>query len=171
MNKEVIKEELIGKHKSFTDYINSMSENESMTPKNKDKWSAVQQLKHIYLSIRPVSIALRLPRLLIRLIFGKPKHTRTYEEIVTAYQLALKNGGKAGAAYIPKSVSSRHKLQLIDDVTRLIKSIVETLDQLSEEDLDNYVLPHPLIGKTTFREMLYFTIYHVQHHQRTIIEN
>ena len=43
--------------------------------------------------------------------------------------------------------------------------------KLDEEDLDNYILPHPLIGKTTIREMLYFTIYHVQHHHKAIVDN
>jgi uncharacterized damage-inducible protein DinB len=45
------------------------------------------------------------------------------------------------------------------------------IDKISEEDLDKHILPHPLIGKTTIREILYFTIYHVQHHQKAIKEN
>ena len=32
------------------------------------------------------------------------------------------------------------------------------------DDLDKYVLPHPLLGKVTLREMLYFTIHHNEHH-------
>jgi hypothetical protein len=27
------------------------------------------------------------------------------------------------------------------------------------------VLPHPLLGKLTIREMLYFTVYHGEHHR------
>jgi hypothetical protein len=34
----------------------------------------------------------------------------------------------------------------------------------SEDDLDNHRLPHPLLGKLTVREMLFFTLYHIQHH-------
>jgi hypothetical protein len=30
------------------------------------------------------------------------------------------------------------------------------------------ILPHPLLGKITIREMLYFTAYHVQHHENII---
>jgi hypothetical protein len=29
-------------------------------------------------------------------------------------------------------------------------------------------LPHPLLGKLTLREMIYFTIYHVQHHHKLV---
>ncbi len=37
-----------------------------------------------------------------------------------------------------------------------------------EEDLDRYVLPHPLLGKLTLREMLCFTLYHNYHHVRNV---
>jgi hypothetical protein len=29
-------------------------------------------------------------------------------------------------------------------------------------------LPHPLLGKLTLREMLYFTAYHADHHRHSI---
>ena len=53
----------------------------------------------------------------------------------------------------------------------LYDKYTKNIDKLDEEDLDNYILPHPLIGKTTIREMLYFTIYHVQHHHKAIVDN
>ncbi|MFM8565425.1 MAG: DinB family protein [Bacteroidota bacterium] len=170
MNKEAIKKELIEKHKSFTDYISSLSDDKFVEKKNIGKWSAGQQLQHIFLSVRPVNLALYLPSFLLR-FFGKPKEKRTYEEIIKTYQNSLKNGGKAGALYIPKSVSINQKQKLIIDLTNLIKTLTEKIDKLGEEDLDNYILPHPLIGKTSIREMLYFTIYHVQHHHKAIVDN
>ena len=36
--------------------------------------------------------------------------------------------------------------------------------QISEHKLDRCILPHPLLGKLTLREMIYFTIYHMEHH-------
>ena len=171
MNKDAIKKELIEKHKSFTDYISSLTEIEFMYRKNNEKWSAGQHLQHIYLCVRPINWALVLPKFIVKLIFGKPKQVRTYEELVAVYQIELKNGGKPSALYIPNSVANREKQKLIVNLTNLIKSLNQKIDKLSEEDLDNHILPHPLIGKTTIREMLYFTIYHVQHHQKTIIEN
>jgi len=41
----------------------------------------------------------------------------------------------------------------------------------SEQDLDELILPHPLLGKLTLREMMYFTMYHVLHHHKSIEEN
>lgn len=170
MNKGAIKNELTEKHKSFTDYISSLSDDKFAERTDNVKWSAGQQLQHVFLSVRPVNLALLLPKFILRL-FGKPKQKRTYEEIIKTYQNSLKNGGKAGALYIPKSVSSNQKQKLIIDLTNLIMSLNQKIDKLNEEDLDNYILPHPLIGKTTIREMLYFTIYHVQHHHKAIVDN
>ena len=39
-----------------------------------------------------------------------------------------------------------------------------------DTQLDQYIVPHPLLGKITLREMGYFTIYHVQHHDAIIRE-
>jgi hypothetical protein len=34
----------------------------------------------------------------------------------------------------------------------------------SERQLDRIRLPHPVLGKLSVREMLFFTLYHNQHH-------
>jgi len=51
----------------------------------------------------------------------------------------------------------------------LVNSLSHKTIKQSETALDLYILPHPLLGKITLREMLYFTAYHVYHHQ-TIVE-
>jgi hypothetical protein len=38
-----------------------------------------------------------------------------------------------------------------------------------EAQLDQYLVPHPLLGKITLRELGYFTIYHTQHHLRNLL--
>jgi hypothetical protein len=171
MDKEQIKKELTEQHAAFTDYINGLSDTAFVYSKNKEKWSAGQQLQHIYLSVRPVNMALLLPKFFVRLLFGKPRRKRTYDELVAAYHRALSNGGKASSAYIPNSIAIGQKQKLITDVTTVVASLNTKIDTFSEEDLDNYILPHPLIGRTTIREMLYFTIYHVQHHHKAVREN
>ena len=40
----------------------------------------------------------------------------------------------------------------------------------SQADLDRYRLPHPLLGKLTVREMLFFTVYHNYHHVRSVAD-
>lgn len=38
------------------------------------------------------------------------------------------------------------------------------LGKWSDKALDSYLLPHPLLGKMTVREILFFTLYHNLHH-------
>jgi hypothetical protein len=57
---------------------------------------------------------------------------------------------------------------LIQKLNKAITDLCEKAANYSESDLDTYILPHPLLGKLTLREMLYFTTYHVQHHQELI---
>ncbi len=122
MNKESIKKELSDKHNSFIDYINSLSDNDFIYKSNTTKWSAGQQLQHIYLSVRPINIALLIPKFILNFLFGKPHQNRTYEELVVTYQKSLFNGGKAGSQFIPKKASIGKRKILIDDLTGLIKS-------------------------------------------------
>jgi hypothetical protein len=88
--------------------------------------------------------------------------SRSYEELVIKYKAKLAAGGKATSRFIPKKeISISASTQKL---TRLINSLCANLNSYSETQLDQFILPHPLLGKLTLREMLYFTIYHVQHH-------
>ncbi len=45
---------------------------------------------------------------------------------------------------------------------------ITKLNNWDEQNIDKYLLPHPLLGKITMREMLYFTDLHIQHHNKLI---
>jgi hypothetical protein len=169
MDRTKIKSELTNKYIEFTAYITSLSENDFLKKQN-NKWSAGQQLEHIFLSIRPVNLALTIPKFLLT-FFGRSSASRSYDELVQSYQNVLKNGGKASSMYLPKSVSTTKKQKLITKLENIIKRLSAKIDNYNEDDLDKYNLPHPLLGKITIREMLYFCIYHVQHHQQLTEEN
>jgi hypothetical protein len=51
---------------------------------------------------------------------------------------------------------------------REVTTLNKRLKKYSEASLDELILPHPLLGKLTLREMLYFTIYHAGHHHHLI---
>ena len=46
--------------------------------------------------------------------------------------------------------------------------LIKRVQQYDENALDHYILPHPLLGKLTMREMLFFTIHHNFHHLHLI---
>lgn len=171
MTKTQLQHNLTEKHSAFVAYLNSLSSEELMRKQSAEKWCAGQQMGHIYLSVKPVNLAFSLPNFLLRILFGKATTSRSYEELVSVYQNSLVNGGKAAKAYQPKEVAWKQKEQLIHQLETVLKSINSKIEKYSEGDLDQLRLPHPLIGKITLREMLYFTIYHVQHHHQKTIEN
>jgi len=44
------------------------------------------------------------------------------------------------------------------------QKLIAKISNWKDEDLDHFLLPHPLLGKITLREMLYFTDFHILHH-------
>lgn len=171
MNKQEICTRLTKDHHSYTAYVDSLAPADFLfAPVG--KWSAGQQLDHILRSVSAVRQALRLPKFVLRLIFPEANRpSKTYEGLVTKYQLKLQTGGRAGGRFVPSTVKAEQKESLAINLNAEIKKLCSLIDHYSEGQLDSFVLPHPLLGKLTLREMLYFTIYHVQHHQKLIADN
>ncbi len=152
-------------HSSYIDFIYSLDDLQFVQTQQ-GKWSAGQQLEHIYLSIKPLTQALLLPSFLLRLLFGKANRpSRKYEVVVEKYKEKLANGGRATKKYIPSVVSNNKKEELIKKLQHRIYKLTSLIRRFEEEELDTLILPHPLLGKLTLREMLYFTMYHVKHHE------
>lgn len=171
MNKEELKKQLEERYASFVSYINALSEADFLFSFNNEKWTAGQQLEHIYKSVKPVTLAFGLPHWLMRLIFGKANRTsRSYEGLVSKYQKKLAEGGKSTKQFLPARVAFSQKQALINQLQKTVARLITLTDHLSEADLDTLLLPHPLLGKLTFREMLLFSIYHVQHHQKLTVD-
>ena len=136
-----------------------------------EKWSAGQQTDHLVKSVSPVNMALGLPLFIPKLLFGTAnRHSRNYEALIEKYNLKLLDGGKASGRFVPKPVTAHQKEDLIKQLQFLVKKLCTKTGKLTEASLDKYVLPHPLLGKLTFREMLYFTAYHVEHHRQLVIK-
>jgi hypothetical protein len=51
-----------------------------------------------------------------------------------------------------------------------VTALARALEHWTEMDLDRCRLPHPLLGKITVREMLFFTLYHYEHHWAIVAE-
>lgn len=158
--------ELTQRHELFCDYISALSEKEFLFSNN-GKWTAGQQLDHICRATSLLPLGLSFPGFLRKLLFGKPKKiSRNYDELVKKYVSVLEAGGKASGVFIPNPISFLKREQLIQKLTSTIEKINKSLSRYSEEELDQTRLPHPLLGKITLREMMLFTMYHVQHHHK-----
>ncbi len=169
MNIEVLKIELINHHRAFTQYVDELTESHFLASPN-EKWSAGQQLAHIYMSVHPVA-KLVANKDIMREKFGTlNRPSRTSDVLVSEYLTVLAGGVKAGPRFSPEAVSFRKKENLIERTTEDIGSICTHLENYSEDELEHLVIPHPVMGPFTLREMLMFTIYHVQHHLMKVQE-
>jgi DinB superfamily len=148
----------------FISFIQTLND-EQYTMTANGKWSAGQQLHHLFLSVKPLTQALQLPSFILKFIFRKANRpSKTYEELVEKYKSKLAAGGRASGRFMPKPVNVKEKDMLIEKLEHAIKKLAAVINNYSEEDLDQILLPHPLLGKITLREMMYFTIYHAEHH-------
>jgi hypothetical protein len=93
---------------------------------------------------------------------------RSYEEVVRRYQDKLAAGGRASGRFVPPPQPVQTVERMSADLRKLIGKLSKRVDNWTEHELNNILLPHPLLGKLTVREMLYFTAYHVDHHQRIV---
>ena len=168
MSKNEIIEKLNQHYTEFIRYIDSLPEKD-FNYNREDKWTAGQQLDHIILAVNPLTQGFILPAFAFGLIFGKSNRPgSSYDELVKKYHQKLAAGGRASSRFIPPSINYAQKQNLLKRLTTLISTLTRQVNKFSEKDLDTYILPHPLLGKLTIREMLYFTVYHVQHHQENI---
>lgn len=172
MTKQEIIAELKSKHLDFKNYIFSLGEEDFLFSLDDQKWTAGQEVVHIIKSVSPLNTAFALPKSFLKLLFGKANRpSKNYDGVVRKYHLKLGQGRKAPARYVPKKVLDPSRTELLNKLAAVIEKLCNQLERFTERDLDFYILPHPVLGVLTLREMLYFTIYHVQHHQKNSIEN
>ena len=168
MDKREIAQNLEDRYAEFCDLIQNIS-TVDFNHRAEGKWSAAQQLDHLIRSVSPVVMGLSLPKFILRLTFGQAKRpSMDYDTLVKRYQDALANGGKSPRAYEPKVAGASFQATGTEKLRHLIARLNRLVESLSEADLDQLQAPHPLIGKLTLRELLYFTMYHVKHHQRSV---
>jgi DinB superfamily len=158
--------------KKVADSCSGMEEAVFFEPRQ-GKWSAAENLQHLIISTNLTTIAYSLPHFIVRWYAGTPNRaSRTYDEVKTKYYQKLSEGGRAPARFVPRSVDKKYsKQKLLDKWNRATEKYLRALDKRrTEEDLDNYLAKHPLLGRITLRELCYFTVFHTEHHLQTILK-
>jgi hypothetical protein len=141
-----------------------------------EKWSIAENLVHLAKSVKGVNRAMSLGKEQMCAVFGIPQHEPIdYTSLFNRYQAILSTGVKAPPPFVPQitlPTDSNGEGDTRQSVTELFdnqhNSLVENMSLFSEEDLDNYQMPHPAFGNLRIREMLYFTIFHIEHHRKAI---
>lgn len=159
---------LLESSRSFINCIDDMSDERFFSPAGKSEWSPAQHVDHLIRSSGAVDKALSYPRFILK-IFGAPNRAgKTYDELKKRYREKLGAGGKASGRYIPASASKIDRNKARAKYQKISERLMLKASSIDEPELDHYLLPHPLLGKLTLREMLFFTIYHTYHHMDII---
>lgn len=134
-----------------------------------ESWSASDNVDHMIKAIKPITKAMKLPKMALQTLFGKPVNlSRSYEEICRIYGDEIAKGAKAAGTFLPKQETpdtpQEIKEELLGQLSMELDKLLSAIEKWEENDLDEVQLPHPIIGKITIREMLFFTIHHNLRH-------
>lgn len=166
-----IQDQLLARHAAFMTMLEGLDAAD-FTRQSGSAWTAGQQWAHILASVAPVAMAFGLPKWGLRMWMGRStRPSRSYEALVARYLEKLAAGGKAPARFVPKPVVWSDRARLRRALDRAVQRLVRRIDRFSEAELDQLLLPHPLLGKLTLREMLFFTLHHVDQHAHITLRN
>ena len=134
------------------------------------KWTPGQHLDHLIKSVKPLNLAFGwAPRFYLRWQYGTPNRAgRSYEEVVKKYAQKLLVANPVNNPFSSGKVEAGQRASLLQRFENQHLKLAENLKSWSESDLDRYLLPHPLLGKVTLREMLFFTVHHIGHHRQIV---
>lgn len=149
-------------------WFSAVSEVEYFTRQG-EVWSAFDNVDHVIKAVKPIVLALKLPRIVLRVIFGKPKHaSRPYDVVCQIYSEAINKGAKASGQFLPGEArvvnKELAKTEQLQKASKVLDDLISNLEKWEETMLDQCQLPHPIIGNLTMREMLFFTIHHNLRH-------
>jgi len=138
-----------------------------------EKWSPADQLRHLSKSTSPLVGALGLPRVVLRVLFGRSRSpSRSFTTLREVYRGKLLEGATAGKfAPSPRPRPADPEAWRAEVMSRWragAAAFHRKVASWPDEALDHYRLPHPLLGRLTVREMLFFTLYHNAHHLQQV---
>lgn len=168
MDKQQIIKGIEREYSAFLNLVNGLSDREfESAPEG--KWTPGQQLEHLARSIKPLALALYLPKSVLRFRFGKANRpSKTYEELVAKYKAKIQPGYVPQKQYLPRNVPVSERDKWSKKLSRYVDQVCRHIRTFPEDQLDLMVAPHPAIGILTMREMMYFTMYHAEHHRNLV---
>lgn len=172
-SKAEILRELRAVHVASSGFWDSIPSDRFFAPQG-DAWSPCDHLRHLDTSIRAVRRGLGMPRIVLFGRFGLSlRPARSYAEVRDVYRGVLAAGGKASGRFVPSPQETPKepaevRRKLMERREETAAAFENAIEGWGEKALDRLVLPHPLIGRLTVREMLFFTLYHNTHHVETV---
>ncbi len=136
------------------------------------KWTTGQHIAHLIKSMAAVNLLLKAPKFILKYKFGLcNRKEKNFTQLLDKYEhKLLQSKGVAPKRFTSSISKSNDKKKMLESLNKEKVKIISTLNKWSEHDLSKYVLPHPLLGKLSIREMIYFSVFHMDHHRMILKE-
>jgi hypothetical protein len=167
MNKQELIKTFSDNHHTVITYIQALPD-PHFSYRNHEKWTAGQQLRHILLTLLPFPKVLQSKDFIAQKFGTLQRTTWDYNTVRNNY---LKTSRQAPSQFLPEEILPSQKAGLIAQLEEVLATINQLFVLYNEEELDSLVLPHPLLGKLSIREMFYLMSYHPLHHLNQIKEH
>ncbi len=170
MTKPEVIDTLEQKHQILYEWLkNQPDENWVKGPKG--KWNTGEHIFHLIQSEKALNKALWLPKFYLKYKFGtNNRDNRTYHQIVKKYQDKLTDnpGAVANISRNMPITTPTNKVSYSSKLDKEKTKLIKKFQKWTEHDLDTYLLPHPLMGRMTIREIVIWTAYHTEHHYKIL---
>lgn len=141
---------------------------EVMNQRFNNKWSVNENVEHINKSILAFGQFMKAPKEILKEKFGVSKSiSRPKEEVISIYKATI-TGAQSTPKYVPEEGKHFDLNELVETGKHALNDLNASVNDWTEEELDLYLCPHPLLGKLTAREMCYFTAFHALHHKASV---
>jgi hypothetical protein len=170
MDKVKIADLLENKYKELFAWLEKQpQENWELGPQK--KWSTGQHIQHLADSLQLLNNALSYPRFFLKYKFGTCNRApRDYNTVVEKYQQKLLENQERARTFNQKlkKPTLKERVRLLARLQIQQKKLQYKTRKISEKNLDTLVVPHPLMGKMTIREIIMWTAHHTEHHTKTL---
>lgn len=170
MNQEELVDLLNVKHESLSDYLITHQDSK-WNEGPPGKWKTNEHVLHLIQSIQPLRKALTIPKFVLRYKFGKSNRSlRTMDQVINKYKTKLsQNPGVVSPLSVDMDrATAQSKKELIADFQSEKNKLVTKVEKWTDSHLEQYILPHPLMGRMPIKELLMWTAYHAEHHHNII---
>ena len=153
----------------FTWLENQPQENWELGPEK--KWSTGQHIQHLADSLQLLNNALSYPKIFLKYKFGTCNRApRDYNTLAENYQQNLLENQEKARTFNQKlkKPTLKQRVRLLAKLQIQQKKLQYKTNHISEKRLDTLLIPHPLMGKMTMREIIMWTAYHTEHHTKNL---
>ena len=173
MTKSEIIDALEEKHQELYDWLESQPD-ENWVAGPEGKWTTGEHIVHLTQSENALLKGFMAPKFLLKSQFGtNNRENRSYEQVVQKYRskLAENEGVVADISKNMPDMTPDDKSGYIAKLDKEKTKLIKKFQKWSDKDLDTYLMPHPLMGRMTVREVVMWTAYHVEHHLENLKAN